>query len=392
MKKTKIISLLLAAAMLVTMLSGCSLFGGKTVMKIGDNSISEEIYSAALAYADNFFQQSYGISLKDYLDTEMADGMTGADMLKENADGLVKEFESVALFAKENGIEITKEERKTIEENKKAQIEAAGGRKAFLDSLTESGANEAFFDYIIERQQLYAKVYSQMFTGEGEFAPKAEDVVAKLSTGYARVKHVLIKATEGDADYEEKKAAAQKIADRAKAGEDFDALIKEIADGGDGDPGMQSSPNGYVIDAQGYTHDGSGQMITEFTEASHALAVNGVSGVVPSPYGFHIIKRYPFDEAYITANYAEYEDVSAMDIFGQKMSEFMQNVEVEYTKAYDKIDVHAIFGVEKPLGGAASGEHSEDDGHDHSADAEGDAEAGDTADGGIEVGEAVPQE
>ena len=391
MKKTKIISLLLAAVMLVTMLSGCSLFGGKTVVKVGGESISEELFSAALVYSDTMFQQNYGISLKDYLDQEMADGMTGADMLKENALGFFKEFESLAKVARENGIELTKEEKKTVEETKKAQFEAAGGKKAFLDKLAESGMNEAYFDYILDRQQIGAKLYNELFKGEGEFAPKEEDVVAKLSNGYARVKHVLIQATEGDADYEEKKAAAQKIADRAKAGEDFDALIKEVADGGDGDPGMQSSPNGYVIDAQGYTIDGT-MMITEFTEASHALAVNAVSGVVPSTYGFHIIKRYPFDEAYITANYAEYEDVSAMENFAQKITECMQNIEIEYTKAYDKIDVHAIFGVEKPLGGAASGEHSEDDGHDHSADAEGDAETGDTADGGIEVGEAVPQE
>ena len=107
MKKTKILSVILAAAMLCALLSGC--MGGKTVMKIGGNAISEEIYSAALSYADSFFQQNYGFSMKDAIDTELSEGTTGADMLKEQADGLVKEFESVVLYAKDKGIELTKD-------------------------------------------------------------------------------------------------------------------------------------------------------------------------------------------------------------------------------------------------------------------------------------------
>jgi len=169
MKKTRILSLLLAAAMFCALFSGC--VGGKTVMKVGGNAISEDVYNAAVAYADMFFQQSYGFSMADMLDQELAEGQTGADMLKEQADGLVKEFESVVLFAKDKGISLSADEKAAIEENKKSQIDAAGGRKAFLDSLKADGVNEAFFDYMVERQQIYSKLYTELFTGEGEFAP-----------------------------------------------------------------------------------------------------------------------------------------------------------------------------------------------------------------------------
>ena len=395
MKKTRILSLILAAAMLCALLSGC--MGGKTVMKIGGNAISEEIYSAALSYADNFFQQSYGFSMKDALDNELSEGTTGADMLKEQADGLVKEFESVVLYAKDKGIELTKEEKAQIKEAKDAQVESAGGRKAFLDSMAETGMNEAFFDYIMERQQIYSKLYTELFTGEGEFAPSADEVVKSLE-GYARVKHLLIQTKEGDADFAEKKATAEKFLARAKAGEDFDALIKELAETGDGDPGMSSYPNGYVIDANGYTPEGS-QMVTEFTTASHALAENAVSELVPSDYGFHIIKRYPFGADFIKENLAEYSDNAGMNSFAEELTKFMENVEIEYTKAYEELDIHKILGVEK-TNGAASGdaeEHSADDGHNHGEEAEGEADApaeGENAssEGGIEVGTAVPAE
>ncbi len=394
MKKTRILSVILAAAMLCTLLSGC--MGGKTVMKIGGNAISEEIYSAAVSYADSFFQQSYGFSMADALDTELSEGVTGADMLKEQADGLVKEFESVVLYAKEKGIELTKEEKDQIKEAKDAQIESAGGRKAFLDSMSESGMNEAFFDYIMERQQIYSKLYTELFTGEGEFAPTAEEVVASLE-GYARVKHLLIQTKEGDADYAEKKAEAEKYLARAKAGEDFDALITELAGTGDGDPGMSSYPNGYVIDANGYTPEGS-QMVTEFTTASHALAENGVSELVPSDYGFHIIKRYPFGAEFIKENLDEYSGNAGMNAFAEELTKFMENVEIEYTKAYEEIDVHKILGVEKTNGAAVGDaeEHSADDGHDHGtegeAEGEADASAEGETEGGIEVGTAVPAE
>ena len=390
MKKTRILSVILAAAMLCALLSGC--MGGKTVMKIGGNAISEEIYSAALSYADSFFQQSYGFSMKDALDNELSEGTTGADMLKEQADGLVKEFESVVLYAKDKGIELTKEEKNQIKEAKDAQIESAGGRKAFLDSMSESGMNEAFFDYIMERQQIYSKLYTELFTGEGEFAPSADEVVKSLE-GYVRVKHLLIQTKEGDADYAEKKASAEKFLARAKAGEDFDALIKELADSGDGDPGMSSYVNGYVIDANGYTPEGS-QMVTEFTTASHALAENAVSELVPSDYGFHIIKRYPFGAEFIKENLDEYSGNAGMDSFAEELTKFMENVEIEYTKAYEELDIHKILGVEKTNGAAAgdaSEEHSTDDGHDHSAESEGtDASADATTESGIEVGTAVP--
>ena len=152
---------------------------------------------------------------------------------------------------------------------------------------------------------------------------------------------------------------------------------------------MESNTEGYIIDEQGFTPSGS-QMITEFTEASFKLAENGVSGLVPSTYGFHIIKRYPLNKEYALANYQSFSGEFAMVAFSEEMAKYMETITVERTAAYDSIDVHKVLGVEKALGaGVDVTEHSEDDGHDHSA--EGEAAEGEAAtEGGIEVGEAVP--
>ena len=73
------------------------------------------------------------------------------------------------------------------------------------------------------------------------------------------------------------KAAA--ILERVLAGEDFDTLMATYGD----DPGMRVHPEGYTFT--------SGAMVTEFEEAVRELEIGGISGLVQTQFGFHIIKR-----------------------------------------------------------------------------------------------------
>jgi len=72
---------------------------------------------------------------------------------------------------------------------------------------------------------------------------------------------------------------AQEILARAHAGEDFDMLIQTYGE----DPGMEANPEGYSFI--------SGVMVPEFEAATRALAIGEISGLVPSQFGYHIIKR-----------------------------------------------------------------------------------------------------
>ncbi|MBR5543605.1 MAG: peptidylprolyl isomerase [Oscillospiraceae bacterium] len=366
MKITKVLALTLATVLVCSLFAGCSLFGGKTILKFGDNNISEAVYEGGIGYISMSFMQSYGIQLSQMLGEEFSDGVTGAEFLKEQVDGFFIEGEAINALAKENGISLTKEEKQLITESKKQTIEQSGGKKAFLEQIGQSGINEAFYDYFVLSQQLYLKLYQELFTGEGKFAPTPEAVADEaINNGYIRVKHILVMAEEGDEDFAEKKAKAEDIAKRAKNGEDFEALLSEFGE----DPGMTSNPDGYIIDKDGYTPDGS-MMVKEFTDASNALSENGVSGIVASDYGFHIIKRYPFGKDYIIENSAKYSYIADTKIASQKVAEKAQTIQPEKTAAYEKLDLYKILGVEKKLGeGVNVEEHSEDDGHDHGAEA-----------------------
>jgi foldase protein PrsA len=113
------------------------------------------------------------------------------------------------------------------------------------------------------------------------------------------VQHILIafrgsipdpKVTRGQADAER---LAQKIFEKAKAGEDFDAMVKTYTN--DAYPGI------YRMSNRGVTPDASRQelsrtrMVQAFGDVSFGLEVGGV-GLAPydpvtSKYGWHIIKR-----------------------------------------------------------------------------------------------------
>lgn len=79
---------------------------------------------------------------------------------------------------------------------------------------------------------------------------------------------------------EEAKQRAESLLARVKKGEDFAKVAKEGSD----DKG--SAANGGSLGTFG-----RGQMVKPFEEAVFALPPGGVSGLVESPFGFHVIKR-----------------------------------------------------------------------------------------------------
>ncbi len=91
---------------------------------------------------------------------------------------------------------------------------------------------------------------------------------------YICAKHILM----------DDEAQAEELLEKVKNGEDFDALINEYGM----DPGMENYPEGYIFT--------KGEMVEEFEVAAFALKDGEVSGIVKSPYGYHIIKKEALPE------------------------------------------------------------------------------------------------
>ena len=77
---------------------------------------------------------------------------------------------------------------------------------------------------------------------------------------------------------EEARKKAEEVLAKARKGEDFAALAKQYSD----DPGSKDKGGEYT-----FSH---GQFVPEFDKAAFALKAGEISGVVETPFGFHIIR------------------------------------------------------------------------------------------------------
>jgi len=105
----------------------------------------------------------------------------------------------------------------------------------------------------------------------------SKEITPRLKASDAEVDAFIAAHPEYDTTPARQKA--EDLLKRVRAGEDFTALAKEFSE----DPGSraQGGDLGWF---------GRGQMIKEFEDAAFALKQGEVSGVVESPFGYHIIK------------------------------------------------------------------------------------------------------
>lgn len=147
---------------------------------------------------------------------------------------------------------------------------------------------------------------------------------------YLRAKHVLVKTVDDNnaelPNQEELKTKAADIAKRAKAGEDFDTLIKTYNE----DPGMESNPEGYVFT--------DGEMVPEFYEGTKALENNAVSDPVKTSYGWHIIQRLPLRDTDFESKKAMIEEKAFSDL----AQTWQDSSKAEEKEALSKVNLDTV--------------------------------------------------
>lgn len=334
---TKLAACGLAAALLFT---GCGKDGTQASAAVTDAQKQETVltvdgvpytgqeYAAAYMYNKGNLETllaQYGVTLGDTLQNE-EDKASYHDKITEMA---VEQLEYLAVCQNklaEAGLTL---DEAALDEELASQEAQIGGADKLDAYLEKAGITR-------EQYRKFASLNVMVDQLRKDYLEKNADAVrAYFDENYLRCKHVLIKTVDDNnaalENQDELEAKAREVADKAKAGSDFDALIAEYNE----DPGMESTPEGYVF--------AEGTMVEEFYEGTKALAVNGISDPIKSSYGWHIIERLPLRDADYTANQAGVVSL----LFAKEADAWVEAAKVEKSDSFASIGIDNAAGYVK---------------------------------------------
>ena len=284
----------------VCFLAGCGLIGESdkavqkkekenSVVTVNGTHISKSRFNYYFYNEQDEILKSAGIANAADIPADFweqkTDGKTNLEMAKENAlaaliDDVLKYQQAI-----EEDIKISNDERQMID----SQIGQMKQNAEMMSQLEQINVDADTYKDLVTESMYIQKLLSK-YVDEGKIKIDNEAVKADFESVYVKAQHILFLTTDettGAALSEEavakKKALANDVLAKIRAGGDFEALMNEYCE----DPGVANAPDGYVFT--------TGQMVQEFEDAAYSLAVNQVSDIVETSYGFHIIKRVPFD-------------------------------------------------------------------------------------------------
>lgn len=257
---------------------------GSTVATVNGENITDldvnyYIYSQVAEYANqNNLSQS---DITDYDWDQEIDGKKLSDTIKEKA--INDAINEVLLIQKgaANGIELDDSEKSQIDTQLSGILSSYGEEGFALRARTMAIASTKQYKKMYNKVMVVQKVQDDIEENTDEYYPEDISVLKDYTqSDKASVKHILIKTSDEEgASAEDKLAIAQSVLERAKSGEDFNALMDEFNED-TGEP------------AEGYTF-GSGEMEFAFETAAFGLSIDEISDIVETSYGYHIIKRVP---------------------------------------------------------------------------------------------------
>ncbi len=308
MKKTGLLAILTAGAL---MLTGCKT--SEVAMQIGDVKVTTGDIAVLM---DQYVAYGYDFD-------------TAKKVVTDSLEDAVK----IGELAEAMEIELDDEAKESIIVGKAQYAQMAGGLEAYKAHLKEVGSSMEFIEAYVTAMAAQAKVDEKVDEKLGDAEPTDDELKTYFVDGYYRAKHILVEKPEEAAEGEEAAEAATEAAEegktgkeladelleRAKNGEDFDAMVAEYST----DPGSESNPDGYIFT--------DGEMVKEFEDCVKSLEP-GEFGICESDYGYHIIQKLPLsaDEAKFEEWFTTYKDAVSTAYTANLRSKTIDELCAEY--------------------------------------------------------------
>ncbi len=344
--KTRLLCLVLALISVISLLSGCGVIKGDTVMQLDGYKITEAMYSYWMARYKTVFLSKFNNSkdTEEFWKSETADGITYEKYITDYISRYAREvLISMKLFD-DYGLSFTADEKKAISEYIKG-LNTAYGSKAELNSyLADYGLNAKTLETIYYAEQKVDKVREALFSEGGVFAVNDEDRKKYYLDNYYCAEWIYLYTdvklkTDGDGKYytdtngnyiTEPLTEAEKIAKDNKIAElkgklntvDFRALRQEYSE--EVLAKYENYPDGVFLSANDYENYG-----TEFIKKISETEIGGTTEFTEEGVLF-IIKRYELKD-YSDLTKQEFNLMKGFEnhVVTEKMNSYYAAIEVK---------------------------------------------------------------
>ena len=262
MKKIRLVAVVAALAMA---LSACGANSNlkKVAMEVGNTKITAGDI-AVMTKADMAYMGS--------------DFATVKPMIAEQMETIFQYGE----LGKAMKLELSDEEKNSAVSMRAQYAANGGGYETYTEYLENNASSMEFLDKLFTASAYATKVQEKITEELKDKEATDEELKKFYEENYYAAKHILINKPEEGAEAAEGEKQGEELAnellERAKNGEDFDAMVKEYSQ----DPGSESNPDGYVFT--------DGEMVEPFENKVKELKP-GELGICESDYGYHVILR-----------------------------------------------------------------------------------------------------
>lgn len=330
MKRNPVFAAFFAIMMAVCLLSGCTPKTGviyetlgvspdAAVLTVDGNKISADYYAYLL---------SDFVSYLEYQNQTEIDWTQAAEDGTSIADEVGNQVFQQAIYcatlenlAKQYGIELDDEQKESVKADLKAVTNTAGLQRSTWKRALESQALESnLYAY-------FSKEDSELYIPDGELLSE------EAEAGYITVEHILILTVDPqtgealeDQAKAEKAALAEDIAAQIAASPEPAKRFEELAE-------QYSEDDRETYPSYTFVKDAGGDA---FTETAVALEEGGISGLVETEYGYHIVMRVALDRATVCEQLRQ-------EAFASFMNEAMGKAKVETEDVMEKMDIAALY-------------------------------------------------
>lgn len=199
----------------------------------------------------------------------------GSDALAYDKDGALKVAADIAALARVKGAKFTDLAKQFSDDKNRSNATLQARRsQEFFKPIFKLGAGQ--ISNPVETP--FGVFVFEILEAAKEPEPVAD--AGKISCRHILVQYTGCMRTRSERSEAEARKIIEDVLAKAKAGEDFAELAKKFSDG-------PSGPNGGDLRSFG-----RGQMVPPFEQAAFALEVGGVSEIVKTDFGYHVIQRY----------------------------------------------------------------------------------------------------